>query len=78
MFFECKIHCHYWYHFSIIDQALAFGIKHINPINTSIGYWRIGRIDQIYGRFGRGFNYTNGKNTAFALSWIRIYGMDYH
>eukprot|EP01084_Bolivina_argentea_P265883 450823_1 len=37
-------------------------MKQINAINTSIGYWRIGDINQIYGRFGRGFDYKNGMN----------------
>eukprot|EP01084_Bolivina_argentea_P094866 170569_1 len=37
-------------------------MKQINPLNTSIGYWRIGDMSEMYGRFGRSFDYKNNKN----------------
>jgi hypothetical protein len=37
----------------------------IEPNETSQGYWRVGSKSQPYGRFARGFNYAEGKNTLF-------------
>ena len=37
-------------------------IDQVNPLNTSIGYWQLGPIDQGYGRFARGFEHSTGKN----------------
>eukprot|EP01084_Bolivina_argentea_P305488 527748_1 len=41
-------------------------MEQINPMNTSQGRWRIGSMTdeiQMYGRFGRSFDYKSGKNT---------------
>lgn len=37
----------------------------IDANETSQGYWRVGPKSQPYGRFARGFNHAEGKNTLF-------------
>ena len=52
--------------FGIWDTNYGNYIKQIYPMNTSQGYWRIGSnttIHDMYGRFGRGFDYKSNKNT---------------
>ena len=40
-------------------------LKQHDPNGTSQGYWRVGPRDQPYGRFGRGFDVTSGKNAMY-------------
>ena len=47
--------------FGIYPTNYGKFIKQIKPQETSQGYWRIGSIDQMYGRFGRGFDNNSNK-----------------
>jgi hypothetical protein len=35
----------------------------VDPDGTSVGYWQLGPVDQLYGRFARGLEHSTGKNT---------------
>lgn len=38
------------------------------PNNTSVGWWRVGSINEPYGRFARGFNKINKKTMYFDIN----------
>ncbi len=40
-------------------------IKQLKPRETSVGYWRVGPHNEPYGRFARGFNHAEKKDTMF-------------
>lgn len=40
-------------------------MRQINANGTSQGYWRVGSLDQPYGRFARGFNHASGKDYLY-------------
>jgi hypothetical protein len=35
----------------------------VDPDGTSVGYWQLGPVDQLHGRFARGLEHSTGKNT---------------
>lgn len=44
-------------------------ITQINPMETSVGWWRVGPSDQPYGRFARSFEYATGR-IAFGFAFL--------
>lgn len=34
----------------------------LRPAETSVGHWRVGRLDEPYGRFARGFDHASGRD----------------
>ena len=37
-------------------------MNQVDPDSTSVGYWQLGPVDQLYGRFARGLEHSSGKN----------------
>jgi hypothetical protein len=48
-------------------------LTQFNPNSTSRGYWRVGPLDQPYGRFARGFDSENGMKEMFFTLHKRFY-----
>lgn len=49
-------------------------LKQFDPNGTSQGHWRVGPKSQPYGRFARGFDAANGKNTMYFDVVDRFFG----
>lgn len=49
-------------------------LEQYSPNTTSRGYWRIGPIDQPFGRFARGFDHSNGMSEMFFSLDKNFYG----
>ncbi|MFC1611518.1 hypothetical protein ACFL6C_11210, partial [Myxococcota bacterium] len=49
----------------IVHGNFQMYMNQFDPLGTSQGYWRVGAIIQPYGRFARGFNHAQGKDTMY-------------
>jgi hypothetical protein len=51
--------------YQLINRNYGRFITQIEANMTSIGWWRVGPIDQPYGRYARGFENASGRNRMF-------------
>jgi len=49
--------------YRIDEKNYSMFMEQIDPLTTSVGYWRVGSTSERYGRFARGFDHSSGKNT---------------
>ena len=49
----------------VIDRNYSRFITQVKPNETSVGYWRVGSMNEPYGRFARGFENASGKNSMY-------------
>jgi hypothetical protein len=50
---------------TMVDGNYERYLTQIDPLGTSQGYWRVGPLDQPYGRFARGFDKDGGKTAMY-------------
>ena len=36
-------------------------LRQLEPLNTSVGWWQLGPLDEPFGRFARGLEHSSGK-----------------
>jgi hypothetical protein len=36
-------------------------LRQLNPLNSSVGWWQLGPVDESFGRFARGLEHSTGK-----------------